>query len=316
MKGRDILVFGGSGFVGRYLVCRLAADGWRVTVAVRRPAEAHRLQPLGDVGQIVALACDVGDRERVAELLGRADAAVNLVGLLYERGRQNFRRIHIDAARHIGEAAAAAGLERLVQVSAIGASPTSPAAYGRSKHAAERAVLDAFPDATVLRPSVVFGPEDRFFNLFARLAVLSPAMPLFGTGGTRFQPVYVDDVARAIVAVLADEASGGRTYELGGPAIYSFRRLMEFVLEETGRRALLLPLPFAVARAQACALQFLPSPPLTPDQVKLLELDNVVAPDALGLADLGLSATTVEVVVPRYLRRYRRHPERDPGAQT
>jgi uncharacterized protein YbjT (DUF2867 family) len=306
MTRRDIVVFGGSGFIGRYLVRRLADDGWRIIVAVRDPEGARHLQPLGNVGQIVPVVCDIGDRAQVAALVGRADAVVNLVGLLHERGRQTFQRVHVEAARYIGEAAAAAGVGRVVQVSAIGASERSPSTYARSKAAAEAALRAAFRGATVIRPSIVFGQEDGFFNLFGRMAALSPVIPLFGGGHTRFQPVYVDDVACAIARSLADPATAGRTYEAGGPRVYSFRELMELVRRETGRCVALVPVPFAIASTQAAVLQFLPGAPLTPDQVRLLKIDNVVAPDAATLADLGVVPTTVEVVVPGYLRLYRR----------
>lgn len=307
MARRDIVVFGGSGFIGRYLVRHLAQHGWRIVVAVRDPVDARLLQPLGDVGQIVPVACDVGDRAQVAAVLARADAAVNLVGLLYERGSQNFRRVHVEAARNIGEAAAAAGITRVVQVSALGAAAHSPSNYARSKAAAEVALRQAVPQAVVLRPSIVFGPEDGFFNLFARIACLSPVLPLFGGGMTRFQPVYVDDVARAIVAALEMPEAAGQTYELGGPRIYSFRQLMEIVRRETRRHPLLVPVPFALAQLKAMFLQLLPVPPLTPDQVRLLKIDNVVSSGAHTIADLGITPTTVDVIVPTYLARYRRH---------
>lgn len=307
MARRDIVVFGGSGFIGRYLVRHLAQDGWRIVVAVRDPLDARFLQPLGDVGQIVPVACDIGDPEQVAAVLARADAVVNLVGLLYERGKQTFRRIHVDAARNIGEAAAAAGITRVVQISAIGAAPNSPSNYARSKAAAEDALRKAVPQAVILRPSIVFGPEDGFFNLFARIATLSPVLPLFGGGMTRFQPVYVDDVARAIVAALDLPEAAGRTFELGGPRVYSFRQLMEIVRRETRRRPMLVSVPFALAQLKATFLQLLPVPPLTTDQVRLLKIDNVVAPGANTIADLGVRPTTVEVIVPTYLSRYRRH---------
>jgi len=307
MARRDIVVFGGSGFIGRYLVRHLAQQGWRIVVAVRDPLDARLLQPLGDVGQIVPVACDVGNKEQVAAVLAHADAAVNLVGLLFERGSQNFQRVHVEAARNIGQGAAVAGITRVVQVSAIGAAPHSPSSYARSKAAAESALREAVPQAVVLRPSIVFGAEDGFFNLFARIAMLSPVLPLFGGGMTRFQPVYVDDVARSIVAALAMPEAAGRTYELGGPRVYSFRQLMEIVRRETRRHPLLVPVPFALAQLKALFLQLLPVPPLTPDQVRLLKIDNVVAPGALTIADLGIAPTTVEVIVPTYLARYRRH---------
>ena len=310
MARRDVVVFGGSGFIGRYLVRRLAQHGWRVIVAVRDPEGARFLQPLGSVGQIVPVRTDIGDRASVDRVLAGAQAAVNLVGLLYERGRQSFRRIHVEGARNIAEAAAAAGARRLVHISAIGASLCSPAAYARSKAAAEQAVCEAFTGATVVRPSIVFGAEDRFFNLFGCLAVFSPVIPLFGGGTTRFQPVYVDDVAAGIVAALEDETAPGRTYEFGGPAVYSFHQLMEVVRRETGRRVLLAPVPWLVGHLQAALLQLLPAPLLTTDQLRLMQSDNVVAPGALTLADLGIRPTTIEVIVPEYLSVYRRGGQR------
>lgn len=313
MARRDVVVFGGSGFIGRYLVRRLAAAGWRIVVAVRDPQRAHFLQPLGDAGQIVPVRCDVTRREEVVAVLAGAGALVNLVGILFERGRRSFRRVHVEAAEHIGEAAAVAGIRRAVQVSAIGAAPRSRSAYGRSKAQAEAVLRRHLPEAVVLRPGVVFGPEDDFFNRFGRMAALLPALPLVGGGLTRFQPVYVDDVAAAIAAALEKKSAAGRTYELGGPAIYSFRALMEIVRRETGRRVLLLPLPFFAARLLASILQFAPRPPLTPDQLRLLESDNVAAPASPGLPELGIEARTVEVEVPRYLALYRRGgPRRRP----
>ena len=306
MARRDVVVFGGSGFIGRYLVRRLADDGWRVIVAVRDAERAHFLQPLGDVGQVAPVRTDIARREQVAAAVDGAEAVVNLVGVLYERGRRTFRRIHVEGAGNIAEAAARAGCGRMVQVSSIGASPRSPSSYARSKAAGERAVLQAMPGAAVVRPSVVFGAEDGFFNLFGRMAALSPAIPLFGGGATRFQPVYVDDVAAAIVRCLADPGTGGRVFELGGPSIYSFRQLMEIVRRETRRNVMLVPIPFLAARVQALALQFLPRPPLTPDQVRLLRIDNVVDRGMPGFDDLGVVPTTVEAMVPRYLSRYRR----------
>jgi uncharacterized protein YbjT (DUF2867 family) len=305
MARRDIVVFGGSGFIGRYLVRRLADDGWRVIVAVRDPESAKFLQPLGDVGQIVPVRADVTDRDQVMELLSRANAVVNCVGILYERGKRTFRRVHVEAARNIGEAAAAAGITRVVQVSSIGASLQSAASYSRSKAGAEDVLRELVPTVRIVRPSIVFGQEDGFFNLFGRMAVYSPVLPLFGGGMTRFQPVYVDDVAAAIVACLDDDSRARLTYELGGPSTYTFRNLMEIVRRETQRKVMLLPLPFLVAHIQAIFLQFLPTPLLTPDQVRLMQVDNVVDPAMPGLSDLGINPATVEVEVPRYLGFYR-----------
>jgi NADH dehydrogenase len=299
-------VFGGSGFLGRHLVRRLAADGWRLRVAVRDPEAAAFLKPMGDVGQVAPMAADVRDEAAVARAVEGADAVVNLVGILFERGRRTFQAIHVEGAGRIAARAAAAGASRLVHVSAIGAAAGGPSRYAHTKGAGEAAVRAAFPSATILRPSIVFGPEDDFFNRFAALARIAPALPLVGGGRTRFQPVYVGDVAEAIRRALEDPATAGRTFELGGPRIYTFRELLALVLAETGRRRALVPLPFAVASLQAAFLECLPVPPLTRDQVTLLRSDNVVASGAATLADLGIAATPVESIVPGYLARFRR----------
>lgn len=307
MAERVITVFGGSGFIGRHLIRRLAAAGWIVRAGVRDVEAAAFLKPMGEAGQIVPLACDITQAETVARAVDGAEAAVNLVGILYERGQRTFQRVHVEGAANVAKAARAAGVCRLIHVSAIGADPDSPAEYGRTKAAGEEAVRAAFPEATVLRPSVVFGPEDDFFNRFASLARVLPALPVFDV---RFQPVYVGDVADAIVAALADPSTAGKTYELGGPRPIAFRELMQIVLRETGRSRWLLPLPLAVAEIEAIFLELLPTPPLTRDQVKLLGRDNVVTPGALTLADLGITPTAIEAIVPTYLRRFR-----PPGAQ-
>ena len=306
MELQNVTVFGGSGFLGRYLVKRLAARGVRVRAAVRDPERAGFLKPMGNVGQVMPVPADVRSDAAVRRAVEGADAVVNFVGVLYERGRQTFGAIHVEGARRVAAAAAAAGASRFVHISAIGADPESGSAYARSKAAGERAVAEAFPGATIVRPSIVFGPEDSFFNRFGAMARIAPALPLIGGGETRFQPVYVGDVADAIVRILDDPETAGRTYELGGPRIYTFRELMQLVLQETGRRRLLLPLPFALAKLQAAFLQFLPHPPLTPDQVELLKRDNVVGAGAPGLAELGIKPTAVEAVIPTYMFRYRR----------
>ncbi len=305
MAARLVTIFGGSGFIGRYLVQRLAQRGWLVRVAVRHARSAQFLKPLGNVGQITPVAAALQDRDSVRAAVEGADAVVNLVGLLYERGRQNFAAVHYEGAKLIAESAAAAGATDLVQMSAIGADPNAEADYARSKGAGEQAVRAAFPDAAIVRPSIVFGAEDGFFNLFAAIARLSPALPLIGGGATRFQPVYVGDVADAMTTCLSDPACRGKTYELGGPSVYSFKELLQYLLKQIRRRRLLLPLPFALAELQGAVLQTLPVPPLTRDQVRLLRHDNVVSEGALGLADLGIEPTAVEVIVPTYLERYR-----------
>lgn len=310
MTPGQVTVFGASGFVGRHVVRRLAAEGARV-VAAQRDAEAAKfLVPMGDVGQVVPVSCNVPDRAAVERLLQGADAVVNLVGILYETGSQTFAHIHAAAPGIIAAAAAAAGIKRLVHVSALGADRASASAYARSKAAGEVAARKALPETVVLRPSVIFGAEDDFFNRFARLATISPVLPLFGGGRNRFQPVYVGDVADAVVTCLGRSGTAGRTFELGGPAVYSFRELMELILAETGRRRLLLPLPMAFADIIGAAGDALASlgikPPLTRDQAVQLRIDNVVSPGAHGLGDLGIEPCAAEAVLPSYLDRYRR----------
>ena len=300
------VVFGGTGFIGRHLVQRLARAGARVRVVARDPEAGMFLKPMGDPGQVVLSRANLLDAASVADAAAGADIVVNLVGILYESGPCTFAAIHVDGARYVAEAAKAAGAKRLVQVSAIGASNRSPALYARSKAAGEAAAGKAFPGATIVRPSIVFGPEDDFFNRFAAMARLAPALPLLGGGRTRFQLVYVGDVAEAIMRILGDAETAGKTYELGGPRVYTFREALEIVLRETGRKRLLVPLPFWAANLQARMLELLPKPLLTRDQVKMLRRDNVVGRKALGLADLGIAPTAVEAVVPAYLVRYRR----------
>lgn len=321
MKGKLVTVFGGSGFIGRFLVQRLANAGARVRVAVRHPRDAEFLQPLGDVGQIAAMRASVTHEGSMRAALARADAVVNLVGILYEKGRRSFDAVHRQGAENVARTAKAAGVQRMVQMSALGADAASKSKYARSKAAGEAAVLAAFPEAAIVRPSVVFGPHDGFFNRFASLARFSPVLPLFGCegpqyrdgrldvcpgGGVKFQPVYVGDVADAMMACLADRSTDGKIYELGGPAVYGIREIMEMVLRETGRRRLLLPVPYWLATLEATFLQLLPKPPLTRDQVKLLKSDNVVSGTLPTLEDLGIEPTAAETIIPTYLDRYRR----------
>lgn len=304
---RSVTVFGGSGFVGRYVVARLAARGWTVRVAVRRPRQAEFLKPLGDVAQIVPLRCNLRSEAEVRQAVTGADAVVNLVGILQSHGSQTFEDVQFRGAQRVAEAAAAAGVQHLVHISAIGADANATSDYARSKAAAEEAVRKAVPDAVILRPSIVFGPEDSFFNRFAAMARLSPFLPLIGGGKTRFQPVYVGDVADAVVRCLTDQHCAGRTYELGGPKVYSFADLMRLLLRTIGRRRFLLPLPWGLASAMGSIMQILPSAPLTRDQVEQLKRDNVVADGQPGLRELGIEPHTVEVIIPTYLDRYRRH---------
>ena len=307
-----VTVYGGSGFLGRYAVRALARAGHRIRVAVRNPNLANYLLPMAHVGQIQLVRVNVTDRDAVARAMKGAEAAVNLVGVLYESRRQNFQALHVDAARTIASAAKAEGARALVHVSAIGASPESHSLYARTKAEGEQLVREAFSHASILRPSIVFGAEDQFFNRFAALARVSPALPLIGGGRTRFQPVYVADVADAIVACAENSSTEGSLYELGGPRIYTFKELMQLVLLETSRRRLLVPIPFSVAMLQASVLGLLPKPILTRDQVKLLQQDNVVSVHAPTLSDLGIEAESVEAIIPDYLWRFRREGQFEP----
>jgi uncharacterized protein YbjT (DUF2867 family) len=305
-SGRRITVFGASGFVGRHLVRRLAAQGWVVRAAVRDPVAAAFLKPMGNVGQIVPMKCNIADDATVDAAVAGAEAVVNLVGILYQRGSQRFTTMHAEAPERLARVASRHGVKNLVHVSAIGADAKSDSLYARTKAIGEAGVRTAFPAATVLRPSIQFGPEDGFFNRFARMAMMSPVLPLIGGGTTRFQPVYVGDVAEAIVRALADPAANGRIYELGGPRVYTFRELLELMLRDINRKRWLMPIPFWLAEIQGALLQWLPVPPLTRDQVKLLRHDNVVTPGMPGFPELGIAPTAVEAILPTYLDIYRR----------
>jgi uncharacterized protein YbjT (DUF2867 family) len=305
-----ITIYGGSGFIGRHVVRALAKTGARMLVAVRRPELAGHLQPLGSVGQINAVQANVRYPDSLLRAAEGADAVINLVGILAPRGRQTFESVQDEGARSVAEAARAQGVRALVHVSAIGADPNSPSAYGRSKAAGEAAVGHVFPEAVILRPSIVFGPEDDFFNRFASLARMLPALPLIGGGGTRLEPVFVGDVAMAVVASLAGKAAPRAPYELGGPEVITLKEVMQRVLEFTHRKRLLVPVPFWLAKIQAAFLQRLPGPPLTIDQVRLLQSDNVVSEaahrDGRTLAGLGvIEPIAIEAVVPAYLERFR-----------
>jgi NADH dehydrogenase len=302
MTNQLVTVFGGSGFLGRHTVRALARAGWRIKVATRHPNRAFFLKPLGTVGQIDFVKCDVADAESVARAVMGSQAIINLTGILFEKG-QSFEDVQAEGAAHIAQAAAAAGVGALVHASAIGADAEASAHYAVTKAQGELAVREAFPNAVILRPSLIFGPEDGFFNKFAAMARIFPALPLIGGGKTRFQPVFVGDVAQAILVALSRQ--DGRSYELGGPTIYTFKELMQLILRETGRKRLLVPLPFGIAALKAMFLQLLPNPLLTVDQVRLLRHDNVVSATAAGLSDLGITPTSAEAVIPSYLWRYR-----------
>jgi len=299
-------------------VQRLASEGWRVRVATRDPEGAIYLRPRGDVGQVEPVYADLTKDFSVQAAVERADLVINLVGILHERGRQSFKAIHVEGAARIAAAAKAAGVRQVIHVSALGADEASDSAYARSKAEGEKAVTEAFPGAVILRPSIVFGPEDGFFNRFAELTSISPVLPVFlndgfrpkgfgidiwGSGGTKFQPVYVGDVASAVSAVIAGDHAG-KVFELTGPRVYSMKQIMEMTLEGAGRKRCLIPLPMLLAKLKAPFLALLPNPPLTPDQVRLLGHDNV-ATGAAGLKQLGIVPQGAEAIVPTYLARFR-----------
>lgn len=303
-----VTVFGGAGFLGRNVVRALAKRGYRVRVACRRPDLAGFLQPLGGVGQIHAVQANLRVRWSVDRAVQDADYVVNLVGLLFETGKQTFDAVHDFGARAVAEAARSVGAG-LTHVSAIGADEHSASDYARTKALAEKAVRETIPDAVILRPSIVFGPEDGFFNRFANMARFSPVLPLIGGGQTKYQPVFVGDVAEAVARAVDGRVAGGATYELGGPQELTFRECMETMLEAIDRKRWLVPVPWWLAEVQASVLGMLPNPLLTPDQVKLLRVDNVVSEAAIKegrtLAGIGLTPTSLSAILPSYLWRYR-----------
>lgn len=303
-----VTVFGGSGFLGRHVVRALARRGYLVRVACRRPDLAGYVQPLGNVGQVQPVQANLRVRWSVDRAVQGASHVVNLAGILHESGKQSFNAVHVFGARAIAEAARGVGAG-LTHVSAIGADKESESAYARSKAGGEDAVRETLPDATIIRPSVIFGPEDGFFNRFGNLARFSPVLPLFGGGNTKFQPVFAGDVAEAIARSVEGKIEGGEVYELGGPQQLTFRECMEITLDTIDRKRLLVSVPLWIANIQAAVLGLLPNPLLTKDQVKLLQIDNVVSAKAeqegRTLAGLGITATTVEAVLPSYLWRYR-----------
>jgi NADH dehydrogenase len=319
-----VTIFGGSGFIGRHLVRTLARQEWRIRVACRRPSLAGFLQPLGRVGQIQVVQANLRYPESVAASLEGADAVVNLVGVLRASGAQTFESVQAQGAACVAEAARAAGIQRLIHLSALGADAASSSVYARTKAAGEEAVRAAAPGAIVLRPSIVFGPEDDFFNRFAEMARVSPVLPLIGGGGTRFQPVFVGDVAEAVVRGLEGRAREGAIFELGGPQVLTFRELLAFVCRTTHRRRAFAPLPWGAARALALATRPLTALGVTPgwavltaDQVELLKSDNVVSEaarrDQRTLEGLGLEPDSIEAIVPTYLWRYRKAGQYERG---
>ena len=306
-----VTIIGGSGFVGRYIARRLAKEGWRVRVAVRRPNEALFVKPYGVVGQVEPVACNIRDDASVRAVIRGADAVVNCVGTFRKGGKNNFDAVQVKGAERVARLAAAEGVSRLVQISSIGADPASDSDYARTKAEGEAAVLAAFPTAVILRPSIIFGSEDGFFNRFAAMTRMGPVLPVVGAN-TRFQPVYVDDVAQAAVKAVKGDAAPG-VYELGGPEVDTFRGLMGRMLKVIQRRRAVVNIPFFVAgimgfvfdMIEAVTLGLIENKMITRDQVRSLRHDNVVSPSARGFADLGITPTAMEAVLPEYLWRYR-----------
>ncbi|MHB1110942.1 MAG: complex I NDUFA9 subunit family protein [Devosia sp.] len=310
-----VTIFGGAGFVGTQIVQLLARKGYRIRVAMRRPDLAQHVKPLGAVGQIVPIQANIRNAESVQRAVKGAQIVINLVGVGFERGRQRFRAVHTLGARNVAEAAKAAGAQQLVHMSALGADPQSRSAYARSKALGETEVLAAFPEAVIIRPSIIFGQGDGFFNFMGSLARFFPVLPLIG-GKTKFQPVYVGDVAHAFAVAAEGGVKTGRIYELGGPEVLTHRTLLQRILHETMRHNPLLPLPAAIGKLLAAPFALLPFPPLlTADQVDLLQADNVVSPEAIEekrtLAAFGVEPTPMDAILPSYLWRFRKHGQFD-----
>lgn len=306
---KTVAVIGGSGFIGRAVTEMLAREGQRVVILCRNAERAKYLKPMGGVGQITPVAGNASDDTALEQVIASADAVVNLVGILAEGGGQKFAALQAELPGRIGALAAKHGVSSVVHLSAIGADVNSDSVYARSKGQGEANLQAAFPKAVILRPSIVFGPRDSFFNRFAGMAVIAPALPLPGGGMMRMQPVYVGDVAEAVAVGLglrkAKQNPAGKIYELGGPDVYSFRQLMEMTMQQTRRRRLLVPVPLSLMSMGALVTGLLPNPPLTKDQVRLLAKDNVVTTEAATLGDLGIVATPVASILPSYLARFR-----------
>jgi uncharacterized protein YbjT (DUF2867 family) len=301
-----ITVFGGTGFIGRYVVDRLCDAGYSVRVATRRPAAAYFLRTAGTVGQVAPVACNIHQDNSILNAIEGSDVVINLVGILAQAGKKNrFDRIHADFPARLAVLARQARVTRIVHVSAIGADVNGPSDYARTKAAGELALTETFPDVVILRPSIVFGREDGFFNMFARMAAVVPFLPLIGGGKTKFQPVFVGDVAAAIAAVVERDDARGKIFELGGPDILSFRQLYEKIFAITHVRRRLVSVPFWAAKIQGAFLQNLPGQLLTVDQVRSLSVDNVVSGDKPGLSELGIAPTPLDSVLPTYLDQYR-----------
>ncbi len=305
LKYKTACVFGGTGFVGTQIVRELAKRDYIVKIATRIPERAYFLKPCGAVGQIIPVACDYRDAESVHAVIEGCDVVVNCIGVLFEKGKQTFQKAHIDIPALIAKTCQKQDVKNFIHISAL-AVERGTSQYAQSKFAGEKAIQAVFPKATILRPSVIFGEDDAFFNMFAGMAKILPALPLIGGGKTKFQPVFVGDVADAVLAAIDSNDTQGKIYELGGPETLSFEAIYQKLFEYTGQNPVLVPLPYSIAKLQAFFMGILPKPPLTRDQVESLKTDNVMNEDALTLLDLGITPTALDIILPTYLTRYRR----------
>lgn len=312
MENALVTVIGGTGFLGRYVVQELVNKGYRVQVIARHASRARHLIPLAAKGPVTLRDGDVTRPKTIHGALEGSHAVINLVGILYEKKRQRFSTLHAQCPERLAQMAKEAGITRFIHISAIGSDKASRSAYARTKATGEKAVRSILPNAVIIRPSILFGAEDNFFNQFAHMATLSPFLPLIGGGKTRFQPVYVQDVAYAVVKTVDTPSSSGKTYELGGPRTYSFRELLKYMMQVTGQKRTLVRIPWFPARIIGFFAEWLPTPPLTRDQVTLLKYDNTVNPELDGLRALGIQPTPLELVVPEYLAHYRHKTPHDP----
>ncbi len=303
LQNKIITIFGGTGFVGRYIVARLAKQGATIKIVTRSPSSGYFLRQFGVVGQIVPVSCDYSEHA-INQAVSGSDIVINCLGILFEKGKSKFKTVHIDDASMIAKACAVYNVKSLVHISALGIDE-SKSKYAETKREGEKEVRSHFPAATIIRPSVIFGPEDNFFNKFASLSLIMPVLPLIAGGDTRFQPVYVGDVANAVIKTLRSNSSQGKTYELGGPEILSFKEIYHKLFAQTRRKRILVNLPEGIARIQAALFSILSNPPLTGDQITSLRTDNVVSIEALKLKDLDIQPTALDAILPSYLGRYR-----------
>jgi uncharacterized protein YbjT (DUF2867 family) len=307
MRDKKIVVFGGSGFLGRTLVQKLAQMGARIRVACRAPQHANHLRTRGEVGQVNPITCNITNYEAVRQVTEGADIVFNLAGIMAQKGKQTFENVHVMGALNIARACAENNITRLIHISALGADAASSSLYARTKAAGEYNILKYFPQATILRPSLIFGKDDHFFNLFAQMAMISPILPLIGGGHTKFQPVYVSDVADSMVAAAEQEKAKGKIFEIAGPQVYTFKQLLELIMEMTGRKRWLITIPFCLATALGKVLELFPSPLLTADQVKLLKTDAIPGENVLAITDLGITTQSLSAILPTYLQRFHKH---------